>query len=131
MFVSRHAESAYETAAFRAGASGYVLKRCAASELRVAIEIALEGGTYLTPLIEQRDEQARAVDRNDLSPRQRDVARLIAEGHVMKQIANILQISVKTVEFHKSGAMQRLDLHSTAELIRYAVTHGISVIESA
>ena len=130
IFVTMHAEPAYATEAFRAGASGYVLKRCAASELRVAIQTVLEGGTYLTPLIEQRDEKARPVDRNDLSPRQRDVVRLIAQGRAMKQIATILQISVKTVEFHKSAVMRRLGLHSTAELIRYAITHGISVIES-
>jgi DNA-binding NarL/FixJ family response regulator len=130
IFVTMHAERAYLTEAFRAGASGYLLKRCAASELRVAIEAVLEGGTYVTPLIEQRDEKESKVDRDDLSPRQRDVVRLIAQGRPMKQIADILQISIKTVEFHKSKIMQRLGLQSTAELVRYAVTHGILVIES-
>ncbi|HOK46301.1 MAG TPA: response regulator transcription factor, partial [Bryobacteraceae bacterium] len=81
------------------------------------------GRTYITPLVSARQEPGKR--RGELTPRQREVLQLVAEGRSTKEIAGILKISVKTVEFHKSGIMQKLSMHSTAELTRYAIDHGI------
>jgi DNA-binding NarL/FixJ family response regulator len=105
IFVTMHADATYVTGAFRAGASGYVLKRCASMELVSAIQEVLKGRTYITPLI------------------RRDV---LGDAHAGKEIAAILNISRKTVAFHKSNLMRRLGLRSTAELTKYALEHGIS-----
>ena len=130
IFVTVHSDPAYVAEAFRAGASGYVLKRSAASELARAIHEVLEDRIYITPLLPKgavesafRSSQTRGPL---LSARQREVLQLVAEGHSAKQIASILHISSKTVEFHKALIMKRLDLHSTAELTRYAIEQGIA-----
>jgi DNA-binding NarL/FixJ family response regulator len=132
IFVTMHADATYVAGAFRAGASGYVLKRCASMELVSAINEVLKGRTYITPLI-RRDVLGDAPITplwpgevsGELTERQREVVQLVAEGHPVKEIAAILNISRKTVAFHKSNVMRRLGIHSTAELTKYALEHGI------
>lgn len=133
IFVTMHLEADYVTAAFRAGASGYVSKRAAVAELIEAIRQVLDGRHYVSPLVTKEamaalmDPHTAAGDRSEdrLTGRQREVLQLVAEGRSRKEIASILNISVKTVEFHKSSLMKQLGLHNAAEVIRYAVSHGI------
>ena len=132
IFVTMHGDATYVERAFHAGASGYVLKRCASAELVSAIHEVLKGRTYITPLI-RRDIVNElpgfplwAGDSSgELTGRQREVIQLVAEGHPAKEIAAILNISFKTVAFHKANVMRRLGIHSTAELTKYAMDHGI------
>jgi DNA-binding NarL/FixJ family response regulator len=133
IFVTMHADATYVAGAFRAGASGYVLKRCASLELMKAIHQVLSGRVYVTPLIRENVPDKSPVwplesgdDSGELTARQRDVVQLVAEGRPMKEIAAILGISVKTVAFHKTNLMRRLGIRSTAELTKYALEHGIS-----
>jgi DNA-binding NarL/FixJ family response regulator len=134
IFLTMHATPTYATEAFKAGASGYLIKRSAASELKQAIQAVLRGQHYLTPLITKdvlaatlhpSEQQTRQRPVATLTPRQREVLQLIAEGKGTKAIASILNISVKTVEFHKFRLMDALDLHSTAELTKYAIAEGL------
>lgn len=129
VFVTVHSDLAYATAAFRAGASGYVLKGSAVSELKEAVSNAVRGRPFLTPLISRTSLEAmlqQPEQRSPLTRRQQEVLQLVAEGHSAKDIGDNLHISSKTVEFHKSLIMKRLNLHSVAELTRYAIEHGIS-----
>jgi DNA-binding NarL/FixJ family response regulator len=130
IFVTVHSDSPYVVEAFRAGACGYVLKRSAASELVAAIHEVLNGNLYVTPLIAKSALEGilKVAEKRGplLSTRQREVLQLVAEGHSAKEIADILRISPKTVEFHKGWIMKKLDLHSTAELTRYALEHRIA-----
>ena len=129
IFLTMHAEAQLAAEAFRAGACGYVLKQSAGEELIAAIQEVFEGKTYLTPLI------TKAVIANltastpqsgvKLTPRQRDVLRLIAEGRRMKEIGAILELSTRTVESHKYEMMRGLGVGSTAELVRYAIQIGL------
>jgi DNA-binding NarL/FixJ family response regulator len=131
IFVTMHSDPAYVSEAFRAGASGYVLKRSAASELVTAIQEVLKGRSYVTPLVTkdvlhsflEDPKPERPTGR--LTSRQREVLQLIAEGHSNKEIATILNISPKTVEFHKSRIFAELGLRTTAELTQFALKHGI------
>jgi len=132
IFVTMHSDSDYVTAAFRAGASGYVLKRAAASELLTAIRQVLRGLHYVTPLVTKEalgsfmdDTSGKGKLSDELTPRQREVLQLVAEGKTRKEIATLLNISVKTVEFHKAGIMNELKLRTSAQLIRYAIDHGL------
>lgn len=133
IFVTMHADSAYVNEAFKAGASGYLLKRSAGSELLQAIESAMGGQCYVTPLVAKGLVKAvitggkPAVSEDEpLTARQREVLQLVAEGMTVKEIATTLNISPKTVEFHKSQIMTQLDLHTTAELTKYALLHGLT-----
>jgi DNA-binding NarL/FixJ family response regulator len=129
VFVTVHSDLAYVAAAFRAGAHGYVLKGSAVSELKEAIDNALHGLPFLTPLIDRAALDAMLgmpEQRSPLTRRQQEVLQLVAEGHSAKDIGETMHISSKTVEFHKSLIMKRLNLHSVAELTRYAIKHGIS-----
>lgn len=126
IFLSMHSDVQYVTEAFRAGASGYVLKRSAPSELSQAINEVMAGNTYLTPLISPEVVDGAEKHKNVLTSRQREVLQLVAEGFSAKEIANTLRISVKTAEFHKAGIMQKLGLHTTADLTKYALEHGIT-----
>lgn len=136
IFLTMHASATYATEAFQAGASGYLLKRSAASELNQAITTVLRGHHYLTPLITKdvldsvlkpsTGERGKPASTATLTSRQREVLQLVAEGRGTKEIATILSVSVKTVEFHKSRIMQQLDIHSIADLTKYAITHGIT-----
>ncbi|MCP9469983.1 MAG: response regulator transcription factor [Nitrospira sp.] len=135
IFLTMHATPTYAAEAFKAGASAYLLKRSAASELRQAIQAVMRGQHYLTPLI-TKDVLAAVLHSapgesvphrppTALTPRQREVLQLVAEGKSAKAIASILNISVKTVEFHKARIMEDLGLHSTADLTRYAIAEGL------
>ena len=128
VIVTVHADPQYVAEAFRAGASGYVLKRCAVAELVAAIRAVLAGQTYVTPLLAYGAvESAKdTVPGPVLTSRQREVLQLVADGRTAKEIANVLKLSVKTAVFHKVAIMQKLGLHSTAELTRYAIENGIA-----
>lgn len=133
VFITMHRDPEYVKAAFRAGASGYVLKHAAGTELVGALREVLRDHVYLSPQVTKAtlaeligaSGERSGRPSGELTARQREVLRLVAEGHSGKVIASILGISQKTVEFHKASLMRQLDLHSTAELTRYAVTHGI------
>lgn len=139
IFLTMHATPTYATEAFKAGASGYLIKRSAAVELKQAIQAVMQGQHYLTPLI-TKDVLAATLQSSEghpskpsmasLTQRQREVLQLVAEGKGTKAIASILNISVKTVEFHKFRIMSELDLHSTAELIKYAIAEGLVSVSS-
>jgi DNA-binding NarL/FixJ family response regulator len=134
IFLTMHATPTYATEAFKAGASAYLIKRSAASELKQAIQAVIRGQHYMTPLItkdvlaatlHQPEGRMRQRPVSTLTPRQREVLQLVAEGKGTKAVASILHISVKTVEFHKARIMDLLDLHSTADLTKYAVAEGL------
>jgi len=131
IFLTMHGDPTYVKEALRLGASGYVLKKSAFSELRTAIHEAMEGRTYVTPLVRQPGHLHRPSPEapealEGLTSRQREVLQLVAAGRSAKEIAFELRISVKTVEFHKCNISRRLDLHSTAELTKYAVKHHLA-----
>lgn len=125
IILTMHNDPAYVDEALRAGVSGFVLKRAAASELVGAIHDALAGKSFVTPSIAP-PPGARARHREDfLTGRQREVLKLVAEGLSAKEIAGALAISRKTVEFHKAALMAKVGVRSTALLTRFAVDHGI------
>ena len=133
IFLTMHADPTYAREAFRAGASGYLLKRSATSELAKAISVVLRGRPYVTPLFPAQVLQPLGSDllqltpeSGSLTPRQREVLQLVAEGHSAKEIAGQLKISKKTVDFHKGRIMDRLGLRTTSELTKYAVAHGVT-----
>jgi DNA-binding NarL/FixJ family response regulator len=135
VFLTQQLDPNYVQAGFRAGARGYVAKQAAATELLEAIRIASQNCYFVTPLAQTNapDRLAiRSMRTNpadffgaSLTPRQREVLQLVAEGKSSKEIASTLGISVKTVEFHRASLMDQLGLRSTAELTRYAVSAGI------
>ena len=130
IFLTMHPDATYATEAFRAGASGYVLKSSAASELVTAIQEVLKGRMYVTPLVAKdvlHTLMAKPPETQvrELTARQREVLQLVAEGKVTKEIAGILNLSPRTVEFHKYRIMDQLGLRTTAELTQYAIRHGI------
>ena len=123
--LSVHSDPAYVSEAFRVGVKGYVSKRAAAAELLTAVKNVLEGRNYVTPLVSgEMPGVARGTKR--LTLRQLEILRLVAEGYQNKEIAQLLKISVKTVEFHKTRIMNELDIHTPAGLTRYAIDHGIA-----
>ncbi|AVD70551.1 response regulator [Desulfobulbus oralis] len=133
VFLTMHIDVAYAASAFEAGALGYVLKHSAPAELLTAISCALRGRTYITPLLagELLDYQRRRPEDGQQDPfsrltcRQREVLQLLAEGLSAKEAAAVLGISARTVEFHKYGMMDSLGLKSSAELLRFALEHGV------
>lgn len=132
VFLTMHMDVNYASSAFEAGASGYVLKHSAPSELVLAIQSALKGRTYITPLLagellqfQGRKALGQAGESRGLTARQREVLQLLAEGRSAKEVANILNISTRTVEFHKYTIMENFGLKSTADLVRFAIEHGI------
>jgi DNA-binding NarL/FixJ family response regulator len=116
--------------AFRAGASAYLLKRSAASELMTAIREVMQGRSYVTPLVTEglvgslMSGNGRTPG-HELTPRQREILQLLAEGRSMKEVASVLNVTAKTVAFHKYRMMEQLKVKSTAELIQYAVKNHI------
>jgi DNA-binding NarL/FixJ family response regulator len=129
IFLTQNREPQMAAEAFKRKASGYLLKDSAASELTAAIRIALKGGWYASPAlgavagaagIESSEQTLR-----ELSPREREVLQLLAEGKSMKEVAAVLDISPRTVEFHKYRIMQVLGLKTGAELVQYAIKHGL------
>lgn len=129
LFVTMHADPAYIRAAFQAGASGYILKQSLGDELTQALHAVLRGHTYVTPLIAKEvvDGMLNGDSRPlaELTARQQEVLQLIVDGLSAKDIAGKLNISHRTVEFHKAQLMQQLNLHSTVELIKFAMTNGL------
>jgi DNA-binding NarL/FixJ family response regulator len=136
IFLTMHADPDYVAEAFRAGAMGYLLKRSAASELLTAIRAVLKGNHYVSPLVTRNaldllisTPKPRGKYSDRLTPRQREVLQLVAEGRTRKETATILNISVKTVEFHKRTLMRELNLGTAADFTRYAIEHGIITAE--
>jgi len=130
VFVTMNEDSDLAAEAFRAGASAYLLKRSAASELLVAIREVMKGRSYVTPLVTEGlvgsfMDAANRKPSHDLTPRQREVLQLLAEGHSMKQVAALLNVTPRTVAFHKYRMMEQLNIRSNAELIQFAITHHI------
>jgi DNA-binding NarL/FixJ family response regulator len=129
IFLTIHTEARLAAEAMRSGASAYLLKQAAGDELFDAIQAVTQGRTYLTPLItgdvlRNLTAPAGTVER-ELTPRQRDVLRLLAQGRRMKEIAAELDLSVRTVENHKAHLLQVLGLTSTADLVRFAIKQRI------
>ena len=131
IFLTVNEDPDLASEAFRAGASGFVLKASAASELLQAIQDVFEGRSYVTPLATQgmvdhllhQPESAKGA--RELSPRQREVLQLLAEGRTMKEIGAILKIATRTVAFHKYSMMELLGIKSSAELVQFAIKKRI------
>jgi len=133
IILTMHADLSFVSAAFEAGVSGYVLKQSAATELVAALHDVDSGRRYVSSLIQKHlgTEMPAFLRRPkrlsaDLTSRQREVLQLLAEGRVRKEIAQILGVSVKTVEFHKQKITEKLDIHTDAALTAYAIRHGIA-----
>jgi two-component system response regulator NreC len=138
--LSVHDSEAYVVQALRAGAAGYVLKRNAATELAAAIRAAHDGQAYLHPAVARRviddylsrihaSEDSVSEPHERLTPREREVLQLAAEGHTTRAIAGLLCLSTKTVEHHRASVMTKLGLHGQTELVKYAIRAGL--VESA
>jgi len=132
VFLTMHPDVAYAVSAFEAGAMGYVLKHSAPSELITAIRSALNGKKYVTPLLAGDLMQfykgggyKKRKEQTQLTQRQREVLQLLAEGRSAREIASVLQISPRTVEFHKYRMMEDLGIKTVADLIKYAISNGI------
>ena len=129
ILVTIHTEDQYVLEALQAGVRGYVLKSQATAELVQAIQEVMRGGRYLSPGISEAVVQAYLgktdLPSDPLTPREREVLQLIAEGMRTKDIAGLLVVSVKTVESHRTRIMEKLDVHQTAGLVRYAIPRGL------
>jgi DNA-binding NarL/FixJ family response regulator len=132
VMLSAYGTEDYVSRAFRSGASGYMLKYAATVELEMVIKVVSQGKTYLSPSISRiivnnylgRSEgEVSPLDR--LTGRQREILRMIAEGKNTKEIASVLEVSVKTIESHRLQLMARLDIHDVAGLVRYAIRNGL------
>ncbi len=134
VFLTMSRDISLAAEAFELGASAFLLKSSAASELRQAIQLALRGKTFMTPSLGEEKPQElvrrrrRRHSKQDLTPRQREILQLLAEGQSMKQIAAVLDLTARTVAFHKYRLMEQLQLKTTAELIQYAIKHRIVFI---
>jgi DNA-binding NarL/FixJ family response regulator len=137
--LTMHSSEEYVYSFLKAGAKGYLLKESAASDLVEAIRAVRFGGTYLHPTISVKvineylklpDPRSRSGQLALLTEREREVLQLIAEGHTNKGIADLLSLSVKTVEAHRSRVMEKLKIHNVAGLTRYAISRGITSITS-
>jgi DNA-binding NarL/FixJ family response regulator len=128
ILLTQHDEPQYVSAALRAGVKGYVLKSQITGDLIQAIQQVLRGQVYLSPGISGSVMAAlhsKTESSDPLTSRERQVLQLIAEGKSTKDVAALLGVSVKTAESHRSRLMQKLDIHETASLVRYAVKHGL------
>ena len=135
IILSVNAEEEYVREALRAGASGYVLKDALPAELEVAVRSVARGETYLSPRVSKHLIASYIEDGgkgpgllDQLTPRQREVLQLIAEGRTTKEIAQTLGLSVKTAETHRAQLMNRLDIHDIAGLVRFAIRAGLVTI---
>jgi len=130
IILTMHNDPDVAARAMRAGASGFLLKHTAGDELLGAIEDVLQGRVYLTPAVTrgviENLKSPAGPPKIELTPRQRDVLRLIVEGRRMKEIGAILDLSARTVETHKYEMMRALGVQSTAELVRYALQNGLA-----
>lgn len=132
LILSAHANEEYVWQALRAGAAGYLLKDAGTAELELAIRAVARGESYLSPAVSKHvvADYVRRVGGEPrtlelLTPRQREILQLIAEGQTTKEIARTLHISVKTVETHRMQLMERLDIHDVAGLVKYAIRTGL------
>lgn len=133
VILSMHADATYLNQALRAGVSGYLLKGAAVAELPLALQAVMRGETYLTPKISQRvvegflsgDGESADDPLEGLTTRQREILQLIAEGRSTKEIAALLEVSVKTVETHRTRLMERLDIRDVPGLVRFAIRAGL------
>jgi DNA-binding NarL/FixJ family response regulator len=132
IILSMHADATHVREALRSGVSGYLLKGAAVAELPLALKAVMRGESYLTPKVSQqvvegflRDTEEEPGPLNGLTTRQREILQLIAEGKAMKEIAGILDISIKTVETHRLRLMERLDIHDVPGLVRFAIRAGL------
>jgi DNA-binding NarL/FixJ family response regulator len=134
LILSMHADEAYITRAFQAGASGYLLKDSADVDLIQGIAAVAAGKSYFSPTVarvmlddyvKQLSGRGLADRYETLSEREREVLQLVAEGHSNKEIADLLSVSPSTVETHRAHVLQKLDLHNTAELVLFAVRRGV------
>lgn len=129
ILVTIHTADQYVLEALQAGVRGYVLKSQATAELVQAIQEVIRGGRYLSPGISEAVVQAYLaktdLPSDPLSPREREVLQLIAEGNATKDMAGILGVSVKTIESHRVRLMEKLDIRQTAGLVRYAIRRGL------
>ena len=135
VFLTMHSEVAYACRALQAGALGFVLKHAAAAELVLAIRTALSGRVYVTPALTgellhamQQGHGTASGPAASLTPRQREILQLLLEGKSAKEIAAMLEISQRTVEFHKYQMMESLGLHNNAELLLFAVKHHLVAV---
>jgi DNA-binding NarL/FixJ family response regulator len=133
--LTAHEAEAYAIRALREGAAGFLLKSAAAVELKEAIETVTRGQTYISPelakksLLEYGKDSSDRAKLDKLSPRQREILKLVAEGLSTKEIAGHLSISAKTVETHRAQLMERLNIHDVAGLVRFAIKMGLVDIE--
>ncbi len=132
IILSAHSSPEYIVQALRAGAVGYVLKESAPTELEMAISAVISGGSYLSPAVSAAmidDYLQRTKEEADplaqLTPRQREILQLVAEGKSTKEIAYLLKVSVKTVETHRAQLMDRLSIHDVPGLVRFAIRTGL------
>lgn len=136
--LSMHSGQKFVAEVFKAGASGYLLKDCDFSEVFTAIRAVTANETYLCPQIAtivrndylQRLSQGESPGPSSLSPREKEVLQLMAEGKSTKEIAYSFNLSVKTVEVHRQRIMEKLNIHSIAELTKYAIREGLTPLES-
>ncbi len=133
IILSMHADQAYVHQALQAGARGYLLKGSDLTELELALKAVARGDTYLSPavskhfvgdLLNGRKPTANPLD--ELTPRQREILQLVAEGRTTKEIASRLDLSIKTVETHRAQLMERLDIHDVAGLVKFAIRVGLT-----
>lgn len=135
IFITQQTDKAYIRSAIEAGGSGFIAKHSAGRQLLDAIATVASNRQYISPGLLDTEgglrfalQDLQARKDNLLSPRQREVLQLIAEGKTVKEIASTLDISVKTVEFHKQGLVDSLGVRTTAELTRYAIAHGLTFL---
>jgi DNA-binding NarL/FixJ family response regulator len=135
IFLTMHPDVTYAAEALGAGGSAYVLKSSAGAELLEAIGVALSGAKYVTPAIDREVVRAQVQRtgrrddlRGELTPRQREVLQLLAEGKSLKEVAAGLKISIKTAEFHKYRIMKQIGVRTNAEMTKYAVKLGVSTL---
>jgi DNA-binding NarL/FixJ family response regulator len=136
IMLSMHANEEYVWRALQAGARGYLLKDATATELEVALKALTKGDMYLSPAVSRHviEDYIRRVGGHPgtlqaLTARQREVLQLIAEGRTTKEIAHLLEVSVKTVETHRAQLMERLGIHDVAGLVRYAIRAGLVTLD--
>lgn len=132
LFLTMNHDADLAAEAFRRGASGYLLKTCAASELTIAVREILRGKSYLSPMIAKdtvefllRQDKALVEEGSRLTDRQREVLQLLAEGKCMKEVASVLNVTARTVAFHKYRIMEVIHARSNAELVQYAIRHHL------
>ena len=135
VFLTMHQDRAYARRALEAGAAGFVVKHSASDELVMAIHAALKGQTFITPALAsdvlydmRRQSSTITSPRKSVTPRQREILELLAAGKSAKKIGEVLSISARTVEFHKYQIMEMHGLHSSAELVHFAIKQGIVTI---